>query len=1457
MRNKGALHGSKHQAAVSPSSQLQRALASTTPPVPHKEMPTNPSDALPIEAYVPEILDRVRHNQVTILVGETGSGKSTIVPQVLAEDSIARNIKPRVLCSQPRRVAAQKLAKRVNETYGARIGNEKFAGYRVMNERDDADSPVVYATTGYLIQWLRYREDVLDKVTHLILDESHERTIDMDLLSLLIKRHLHRKGPSHPVRLIIMSATMDTGLYKKYFTLHDVEPLDHIYVGANRFQVEDCYLEDLVGVNPVKVWVDDEESPQNAPLEPADKSTSNDSSNNGANSHPSTSAFQLSSPVPRKTKLVTEYVYHGEWDYKDFWRSIEGLEEWRRFIGESVQVFDAMDRFFGPKPSIDESFYEIGVYLALWLCQMHDVATWQVAYAQGQPSIDNINAHDDADGVDDPDARTRFNIGPCIDPDEAEFMDEMSIKPIARHQEFIEDDDPPYPLPHAQNDPSQSTCILIFLPGEHEQLSWYEMYRDIMAFQKPHVQAIAKRNISIHMLHSKANQDEVEAAFRVGPPGSCRIILATNIAESSVTIPDVKYVIDYGLRRAMEYNSRRGTQQLALGFISRASRTQRRGRAGRCSAGKIFSLYTSQFSESCLREHEIPEISQCSLESIILRVRQIFPNDAAKIVLNEMVEPPELSQVENALKRLAQVGALLKPAVLADHFTEVEKEGCITYLGAMAAELPITIVESRVLLIGAAMGEHLSAVVLAAALNGPDIFSMPSANFERDQAKFVSMLAASFAGRMYADDGSMSEPIAVLRVFGSWLQHEDAIRPNFLQEICVNWKRFREFRLGVKTLANALARSMESKMEKLESIRNSHVNISSVTPAQLEKGYRTIEQLRLLAAVAMPEQRDPLERDACYFNVQELFPATDHLRVILVMACAPQILYGVAPKPDANIALANQVVTRAFREAQAALTAESEDMNAPQMPDTGPDDTDNGIKRNCRKDRQTERRRAKIEEAKQRAQLTDQWLEHHHQARLGQDPRLQYFYHYVHPIDQARYFSPPSGYPDLGDGLGGRYSRLDPYKCLILDLKRPTEKKWIGVTRAVHLPGRPGHPGWDDTPDKIVLEFMDGPRPYLQDASGYPLHPALQSLTTENLSFRLAVYDVDSEDANGRTVSTHGSILGAPRVPEAVSLDIARLLYFLTLARSTTGMGSRGNRIALSGSTVFLADLVWHLRLVALSALPHSVTVQLNVPCDSTAKNDFSVGTAPASEKLAARITGISHEFAQFLMELSPQACPEAFLEGSYMLQQDLQYLNRPRRALARTLLTGEGLITGSLKDPWMYDLERLAMIIRQRFDKAEGDRTEYFTAMMDVWDGNLGKSSDRHMEIKRKILWSMACAAMGGGAVGHDSMGVSSHTEGTSSNGNAREYPVNVDGVYLNEEEAALPAELHRALDLNGIRIEDKDDYDAEMMFPSFISPRQNCPKSRANGMFDVPEHDAEFADDDDEFWDGPKAGK
>ncbi|ORY37203.1 P-loop containing nucleoside triphosphate hydrolase protein [Rhizoclosmatium globosum] len=195
--------------------------------------------SLPIIPHAAAIAASVRNQRVTILSAETGAGKSTAVPLFLLADSMANEQRPRIVVSQPRRIAAIQLAKRVKEQLGLANSGWKV-GHRIMNDVNDNHAHVVYATVGYLVNWLAHSPTALKDASHIILDEAHERSVDQDLLALLLKR---RMQDLPTLKLIIMSATLETSLYADYFREFNQDgSVDSLKVGVKRFPVERLYM---------------------------------------------------------------------------------------------------------------------------------------------------------------------------------------------------------------------------------------------------------------------------------------------------------------------------------------------------------------------------------------------------------------------------------------------------------------------------------------------------------------------------------------------------------------------------------------------------------------------------------------------------------------------------------------------------------------------------------------------------------------------------------------------------------------------------------------------------------------------------------------------------------------------------------------------------------------------------------------------------------------------------------------------------------------------------------------------------------------------------------------------------------------------------------------------------------------------------------------------------------------
>lgn len=207
-----------------------------------------------------------------MISGDTGSGKTTQIPQYIL-DLFASNKEPaRVICTQPRRIAAISVAERVATERGESVGST--VGYQIrLESRLSPKTALVFCTTGILLRTLMYEENSLDQVTHLLIDEVHERDRFVDFLLGVLRSRL----PRFPhLRLIIMSAALDTNIFSTYFSNCPV-----LKIEGKCFPVKEYFLEDILDMTDhlnrsshmeIGVWEDCEEQHQrNARSHPSTK----------------------------------------------------------------------------------------------------------------------------------------------------------------------------------------------------------------------------------------------------------------------------------------------------------------------------------------------------------------------------------------------------------------------------------------------------------------------------------------------------------------------------------------------------------------------------------------------------------------------------------------------------------------------------------------------------------------------------------------------------------------------------------------------------------------------------------------------------------------------------------------------------------------------------------------------------------------------------------------------------------------------------------------------------------------------------------------------------------------------------------------------------------------------------------------------------------------------------------
>jgi HrpA-like RNA helicase len=217
---------------------IQRRPIDWTPRAVAREIPVSPSrKLLPAWKHRDQVVSVAANHRVIVITGETGSGKSTQIPQFLLDDLFSRGLSHAadIICTQPRRISAIGLADRVSDERNEKVG--MTVGYSIRGEsKSGRDTKLRFVTTGVLLRRL-LGDPELNGVSHVIVDEVHERSVDGDFLLLLLKELLPRR---RDLTVILMSATVEADEYAQYFSQYAV---GRVHVEGRTFPVQDIYLE--------------------------------------------------------------------------------------------------------------------------------------------------------------------------------------------------------------------------------------------------------------------------------------------------------------------------------------------------------------------------------------------------------------------------------------------------------------------------------------------------------------------------------------------------------------------------------------------------------------------------------------------------------------------------------------------------------------------------------------------------------------------------------------------------------------------------------------------------------------------------------------------------------------------------------------------------------------------------------------------------------------------------------------------------------------------------------------------------------------------------------------------------------------------------------------------------------------------------------------------------------------
>ena len=322
--------------------------------------------------------------------------------------------------------------------------------------------------------------------------------------------------------------------------------------------------------------------------------------------------------------------------------------------------------------------------------------------------------------------------------------------------------------------------VLVFLPGEREIRDTAE------ALRKHH-----PRGIEVLPLFARLSAAEQDRVFKTG--GQRRVVLATNVAETSLTVPNIGYVIDCGLARVNRYSIRQKVEQLHIEKISRAAASQRAGRCGRVMSGVCIRLYDeADFLQRA--EYTDPEIFRVSLATVILRMSALELGEIAEF---PFLEPPTPRMIADGYQLLAELGA-------------IDEAQRLTGLGHELAKLPLDPKIARLLLAGRQYHCLTEILVIASALSVQDPRERP---LDRQEA-------ADAAHKCFADE--RSDFLAYLKL---WAWFEQAVahkksnrllaeecRKNFLSPL-----RLREWRELHQQLHAQVAEMGMRENEKISS----------------------------------------------------------------------------------------------------------------------------------------------------------------------------------------------------------------------------------------------------------------------------------------------------------------------------------------------------------------------------------------------------------------------------------------------------------------------------------------------------------------------------------------------------------------------------------------------------------------------------------------------------------------
>jgi ATP-dependent RNA helicase DHX36 len=736
--------------------------------------------SLPIAAHKEEIISAIHSNQVIMIAGETGCGKTTQVPQYLLEDSWSKGKAVKALCTQPRRISAVSVADRVAAERGESTGEN--VGYTIrLESKGGPECSLMFATNGVVLRMMtagshRHSHRVgegddvandedevpLSGITHLIIDEIHERDRFADFLLILIKDLL----PQRPdLRVILMSATLHVDLFAGYFQGCPV-----ISVPGFTHSVQDFYLEEILKLTGYQESAVAELAAagftgSSVGITQDMVTTARSYGNGGSGKGQTGDGSSLSPEDKEKIEAAIEAAFtEGGYEEFDILMELTGA-------GDA----DNMGTALGNKnnnaimsPGINIRHPVTGATALMAAAAHGRVEVLAVLLANGaDPRIraeNGYTARDIAEEFDQPAAVEALDAL----TNEAAAAEELANSALAlsHYQSNTDTDEVDLLMIRSllefvcgegkfkegsvvgMDGDTSGDAVLIFLPGWDEIVRLKELLESSGEGGTSFANSAKYSILPLHSLVAPADQRKV---FQRPAAGVRKIVLSTNIAETSITIDDVVFVIDSGRLKEKSFDPYTGVSTLQSNWISKASERQRRGRAGRCRPGFAFHLY-SRTRSSALQEFQLPEIQRSPLDEMGLQVKLLEtpmqPVIGIADFLGKAVEPPVPQAVTAAIELLTDIGALDD----AEHLTS---------LGRHLAALPLQPALGKLLLYGV-LFECLDPVLtVACCMAYRDPWVLPPTPALKNAAVSAKL-------RFSGEAGGASDHLAAVQAYNGW-----------------------------------------------------------------------------------------------------------------------------------------------------------------------------------------------------------------------------------------------------------------------------------------------------------------------------------------------------------------------------------------------------------------------------------------------------------------------------------------------------------------------------------------------------------------------------------------------------------------------------------------------------------------------------------------------------------------